>query len=72
LFNNDEKIKEIIMNDTDELTLEQDKQDNIESNESNEKSSSSGIISKDDPLFKQFLNWRKLCKTILNPSSSIM
>jgi len=52
------------MNDTDDLT----DQNNNTTNEC----SSSEIISKDDPLFKQFLTWRKLCKTILNPSTSII
>jgi len=63
LFNDDEKIKDKIMSESDELTLDQN-------NESSP--STSGIISKDDPLFKQFLTWRKICKTILNPSSSIL
>ncbi|ORX57128.1 hypothetical protein BCR36DRAFT_580538 [Piromyces finnis] len=62
LFNDDKTIKERIMNETDEITEEQ-------SNNKADKDSSSEIISKDDPLFKQFLTWRKLCKTILNPSS---
>ncbi|KAL6598692.1 hypothetical protein U3516DRAFT_563513 [Neocallimastix sp. 'constans'] len=62
LFNEDEKIKEKIMNESDELTLDQN----------NESSTTVGIISKDDPLFKQFLSWRKICKTILKPSSSII
>jgi hypothetical protein len=50
------------MNESDELTLDQN----------NESSTTVGIISKDDPLFKQFLSWRKICKTILKPSSSII
>jgi len=49
------------MSESDELTLDQ-----------NNESSTSSSISKDDPLFKQFLTWRKICKTILKPSSSII